>query len=229
MNKISTYIFIHDQQLLLDCERKHRFSKLPDIKYVFLGNGNADNIKDRKDIIIARDLQFNIEQYPKFCSFTGWYALWKNNLIDSEYVHLFEYDILIRDKFNSEVEKAINNKYDFIGYVPMSVNFGFINPIYLANLDAAIKKNYIGMKEKLDDIINNKKLEWSSTSNSTFYYEVFNEYMTWFEELIDDLKNNRMCGHAHERSISFFYLLFNKKIILIKNIFNHFMLNSHGT
>ena len=228
---ISTYIFVHDQNIILDCDSSGKFKSLPNVQYVFLGVGDTEEIKGRSDVIIARDLPNNIEQYPKFCSFTGWYALWKNNLIQSEYVHLFEYDITLENNFNTRIDNILNDKYDFIGYAPLSMQLSFVSPQYLANILPAIQKHYnVNMQEIIDKIYNqNKKSKWSSTSNSTFSIEAFIQYMNWFEKLIDDLKNNKMCGHAHERSITFFYLLFNKKICLENNLIKHSMLDSHGT
>jgi hypothetical protein len=70
---------------------------------------------------------------------------------------------------------------------------------------------------------------WSSTSNTTFEKQVFEEYMTWFEPLIDYMKDDTYCGHSFERSISFFYLLKNKKIALTRGLIQHHQLNSHNT
>lgn len=228
MNSISTYIFVHDQEIILENDINGKFKSLPYLNYVFLGYGSTDKIIGRNDVLIARDLAYNIEQYPKFCSFTGWYVLWKNNLIQSNYIHLFEYDItILNNKFNSIIENEINNKYDFIGYVPISMNIAFIAPLYLANIIPAIKKHYnIDIVEVINSFKTNNQ-KWSSTTNSTFSIETFNQYMTWFEKLIDDLKDHKMCGHAHERSITFFYLLYNKNVFLTKDIIKHFMLSSH--
>ena len=199
------------------------------MSYVFLGIGDTDKIKGRSDIVIARDLPDNIEQYPKFCAFTGWYALWKNNLIQTDYFNLLEYDIEIKGDFNGISTDCINKKYEFIGYVPLSMYHAFINlPEYLANIIPSIKKHY---NIEINQIVRSackkdKRIEWSSTSNSTWSVALFNEYMIWFDKLIDDLKDNSMSGHAHERSISFFHLIHDSKVFLIKGLIKHFMLNS---
>lgn len=230
MKKLSTYIFIHDQQLILACEKEGRFNKLPDVNYVLLGEGENDLIENRIDVIIARDLTYNIEPYRKFCSFTGWYALWKNNIIKSEYVNLFEYDIEIKDYFLNVTSELIEQRTEFIGYVPLSMEFVFTTqPAYLGGIISLIYKRY---QIRVDEIVRvllfkNPKAEWSSTSNSTFMVKTFNQYMDWFEVLIDDLKASPMCGHAHERSITFFYLIYKNKIALTRNLIKHLMLNSH--
>lgn len=232
MKKISTYIFIHDQQILLDCELSGKFKTLPDVKYVFLGLLPVDKIERRKDVVIARNLQYNIEHLPKFCSFTGWYVLWKNNLIQSEYVHLFEYDITVSDNFNEVTIALMNEKYDFIGYVPLPISFGLMTPIqYLSNLLPAIEKHHnVCIRGKLYEAKSkNKDVMWSSTSNGTFSLQLFNKYMPWFEQLMDALKESPMSGHAHERSLTFFHLINKSKMILIDKLLVHKMLNSHKT
>lgn len=232
MSTVSTFIFVHDQQIILNCDANGKFKRLPNVIYVFLGMKGIDKITGRADVIIARDLQYNIEQYPKFCSFTGWYALWKNNLIQSDYVHLFEYDITLSHDFNKSTENYINQKYEFIGYIPLPILHFFISqPKFLSGIIPSIKNHYgIDIKEMVDGLRKkDKSHQWSSTSNSTFSFETFNQYMNWFERLIDDLKNDIMCGHAHERSITFFYLIFNKRVMLTNKLIKHLMLNSHSS
>ena len=232
MNSISTYIFVHDQQIILNNDITGKFKDLPDMKYVFLGMGNIDKIDNRKDVIVIRNLQYNIEQYPKFCSFTGWYGLWKNNLITTDYVNLFEYDINVSENFNQTLGYSVLEQYDFIGYKPLPMNFAFINESkYLCSILTSIQRHYnVDVNKIVNSIIKcNKNARWSSTSNATFKREIFNKYMSWFEKLIDDLKNDKMCGHAHERSISIFNIIFNTKIILTNDVIKHLMLNSHKT
>ena len=232
MSTVSTYIFVHSQQIILDCDANGKFKELPLMKYVFLGAGDIDKIAGREDVIIARNSMNNIEQYPKFCSFTGWYMLWKNNLIKTEYVHLFEYDVKINPEFHTATTQAIKDGCDMIGYVPVSMTFCFINmPEYLANLLPILKKTYNVDGEQMvkKALSENKHAQWSSTSNTTFSLSTFNQYMEWFDKLIIDLTGNPMCGHAHERSITFFYLIFKKRILLMHNVLKHLMHNSHGT
>lgn len=223
---VSTYIFVHDQKILLGCDMLGKFKQLPDVHYVFLGANPTDEIQGRDDVIIARNLPNNIEQYPKFCAFTGWYVLWKNNLIKSEYVHLLEYDTIIQDSFNEVTEHLMEKQYSFIGYIPLSMRHAFINhPQYLANIIPAIKRIYDVDIIEMVTSLKKQGHQWSSTSNSTFSNESFIEYMNWFEKLIDDLKDSDMSGHAHERSITFFNIIFKKNIFLTNGLIKHLMSN----
>jgi hypothetical protein len=94
--KAQTFIFVHDQYIVLDYLAAGKFNNLPNVKYVFLGQRPSDQIGhlvDMGKVIIARDLPDNIEHLPNLVAWTGWYALVKNNLITAEVVNLFEYDV----------------------------------------------------------------------------------------------------------------------------------------
>lgn len=231
---IQTFIFIHDQDILLDYLRVNKFKNLKDLKFVYLGNGDVSKIEKLENVIISRNLTHNIEQYPKFTSFTGWYSLWKNNLINSDYVNLFEYDVNIVSNFSEIQEESIlRQSPEFIGYIPYPVNsYDYIQNInWVKDIIPAIKEIYsIDIYEVIKNLLSqNLNSMWSSTSNSTFKTKIFFEYMKWFEPIIDFLKNSNTCGHSHERSISFFYFTQNKKVKLIPRIMSHLQLDSHKT
>lgn len=227
----STFIFIHDQNILVDCAASNKYKDLPYVCYVFLGHRPVDKIMHRKDVIIARNVPSNIEQYPKFCSFTGWYLLWKNKFIHTDYVNLLEYDINVTPQFNAQTESILRSGVEFIGYIPQSLNYLLINKeLYLDRFLKSVNKHYGGDVEgHIKALLKEGKINaWSSTSNSTFSKELFDEYMQWFKPIIGDLAGDPMSGHAHERSISIFYLLFKKNAFIAKNLIAHMMMNSHS-
>jgi hypothetical protein len=59
--RIDTFIFVHNQQIILDYDRIGKFSGIGEFKYVFLGKRPVDLISDRNDIIFASDFDDNIE------------------------------------------------------------------------------------------------------------------------------------------------------------------------
>ena len=230
---VKTFIFIHDQDLLLEFERTKKFKGFNNYKYVFVGNRPIDKLGDITNVIISRNYEGNLEEYPKLTSFTGWYTLWKHNLIDSEYVNLFEYDINYVDNFGTHTYKFFYEKSDMIGYIPFPANHmmfvrhkPFINGLY-----EAIKSVYrIDLKPSLEDAINKGMLtNWSSTSNTTFRKDVFNKYMTWFDPLVNLIKEDANAGHYHERSITLFALLNKKRMDLTSGFIKHFQMDSHKT
>ena len=233
LNKIETFIFVHDQEIILDFINKNRFSEFENFKYVFLGSRNIDKLKNIGNVIIARDLDNNIENYPKLTSFTGWYLLVKNDLIKSEYVNLFEYDVNCVNGFNIINRDIINQGFDFIGYFPMSVH----DPVYLEHsrysdvlCDSIFKKTNIKVKDIINNLLDdNYFLQWSSSSNSTWKVSELNKFVIWFEQFIDDIKNNIYCGHMHERSLSFYYFIHNLNVGNFDGLMTHYQLNTHGT
>lgn len=229
-NVNQTFIFVHDQNIISEFEKTN---KLKNYKYVFLGNRDTNLIEDNSNVIIARNLEHNLEEYPLFTSFTGWYALWKNNLIESDYISLFEYDTLMSENIEQIQSKLFYDNTDMIGYVPFPVShFQFIdNPEWVEYIFPAIKKIYnFDMYRFIKTLLSkNPNLLWSSTSNTTFKKEIFLEFMEWFEPLIEFIKDTRTCGHAHERAISFFYMSKNKKMSLTNGVLTHLQLDSHQT
>lgn len=227
---ISNYIFIHDQEIVLDYINKNKFSNLEDFNWVFLGNRPVDKISNLKNLIVAKNLKYNIEHIPKLTSFTGWFALYKNDLLKSDYVNLLEYDINFGDEFINSNKKLISQDFDFIGYFPMSIS----DVVYVEYrqysgtlVESINKKTNIDI---LDLILNLKKdTSWSSSSNSTWRTDVLKNYIDWFMNFIDDIENDIYSGHMFERSISFYYFINNLKVFLINGLMMHAQLNSHGT
>lgn len=230
MNDINTYIFVHDQNIILDFEKSKKFNHFSNWNYVFVGNNPIDLISCISNVIIARNLPYNLEAYPKFTAFTGWYALWKNNLITSKYVNLFEYDVMINKDFQIHQENKLMETPDFIGYVPVLLSVFWQQPHWIDFIAPYIDKFYnINIHEIVDQKISeDEKSVWSSTSNSTFSIENFNEYMIWFEKFIGDLKSDALSGFAFEISLCFFHFIFNKKVVYMQGIVNHYMLGSHN-
>jgi hypothetical protein len=55
-----TFIFVHDQNLILDFETKSKFSNLYKYTYVFLGNRPTDKLGDVKNLFIAQILRITL-------------------------------------------------------------------------------------------------------------------------------------------------------------------------
>ena len=227
--KIKTFIFVHDQQIILDFIEIKKFNQLKDVTFVFVGKRDSSKVKKLNNVIVCNDLPCNIEQYPNLTSFTGWYAIWKNNLyLDCDYLNLFEYDINIVKDF----EKVQSDYLDtgILGYIPLSVH----DPRYVKiekfskEIIESIKKNY---GKDIINLINSKSSDsiCSVTSNHTFSKKIFEDYMEWVNPLVEDIKNLEMSGHQIERSISFFYLVKNLKFKVLPGILEHFRLDSHKT
>lgn len=226
-----TFIFVHDQNIVLDYIRVNKFNSLKNLTYIFLGNGDTSKIINNPNVVICRDLPINIEEYPKLTSFSGWYAIWKNKLYNQEFINLFEYDINLSTNFDDIINTTLTSNPSIIGYIPFSPHdYRFIkHSQWSIDLINSIKKNY-----NIDvlDVINNLPGDTvcSMTSNHTFSKNLFEKYMEWMEPMIEDIKNSHLSGHQAERSISLFYLLEKiENIKVIPNILEHFQFDSHKT
>ena len=225
---MQTFIFAHDQNIIIDYERCGKFDCLDDVRYVFLGHGNVDRIAGNEKVTIARDFKDNIERYPKLVSFTGWYLIWRNSLVHADYVNLFEYDI------NINVEKLARSigtpGLEVIGYVPCQID----NPIvfgdetYSKPLVESIEAVYgIEFASVLQGLEPDKKC--SMTSNHTFSRVAFHRYMEWVGPIYERIKEEPMCGHLIERSIPAFYILNKVDFAVYEDVLEHFFMNSHQT
>lgn len=229
-NNIQTFIFVHDQDIILDFIEKKRFSEFENFKWVFLGDKEINKVKHLDNFICCRKLSDNIEKYKNLTSFTGWYSLYKNNLIDCEYVNLFEYDINYVRGFVDINKEMIKKHFDFIGYVPIPMS----DPNYLKFtkfsdklIDSILNRTNVNVYDLVNSL--NPNSVWSSSSNSTWKSSVLFDYMEWFIQFLDDINESEFAGHMHERSISFYYLIKNIYVFLEKNLIEHFQLNSHDT
>jgi hypothetical protein len=227
---METFIFVHDENIILDYINANKFSNIKNLKYVFVGNNDVDKIKNLNNVIICRNLPHNLENYPKLTSFTGWYALWKNNLIKSNSINLFEYDVNLNDDIEDHINFNFSLGYNVIGYVPILISEpDFIGQDHwISHLRSSLEKTYnVNLNNQMHSLPLDKVI--TVTSNHSFNTKTFNEYMEWIEPMIDDIKSSNFSGHEVERSISIFYLLKNINYVFLPNLLHHFQFDSHET
>ena len=57
---VDTFIFVHDQEIILDFVSKNKFNDFKNFKWVFLGDKPYDKIQKLDNLIIVRNLEHNI-------------------------------------------------------------------------------------------------------------------------------------------------------------------------
>ena len=230
---LKTFIFVHDQDLIELFEENGKFKGFNNYTYVFLGNRPIDKVENLPNVIISRNYDGHLEDYPKLTSFSGWYTLWKHKLIDTEYVNMFEYDVNYVPDFLPQISKMMYDKQDMIGYIPFPAPHQMFiqHPPFIETLFKAIRKTYrIDIQKIMMNAIQSGNMGyWSSTSNTTFKKTVFDQYMNWISPMIDDIKADPYSGHLHERSITIFASMKNKKLILTNGFLKHYQMDSHKT
>ena len=109
--KIKTFIVVHDQDVILDSIRYKKYESIDNLIFLFVGNGDTSKIKDRTDVIVCRDLHYNIEQYKDLTSYTAWYAVWKNKLCedDVDYITFLEYDCIIKPNYFQKLKQILKS------------------------------------------------------------------------------------------------------------------------
>jgi hypothetical protein len=204
--KAQTFIFVHDQYIVLDYLAAGKFNELPDVQYVFLGQRPVDLLDQfvgEKKVIVARNLPDNIEHYPNLVAWTGWYSIARNGLITADIVNLFEYDINL-----SEWKQ------------PMASAGYFWHP-YADNT----WWNYNGIKtelRKLEISVTNDPLPM--TSNYTLFAERINTFVKALMESDLDPEHPQ-AGHIVERYCSAYFQF---KVTAAGGL-THLYADSHGT
>jgi hypothetical protein len=228
--KNQTFVFLHDEKLYFD--NQNRFNCFDNIKYVFLGKENTFKIEKYDDVIIAKNFSENIEKYKSLTAYTGWYLLWKNKLIDAEYVNFFEYDIVFRE----DIQKILYDTFEKFPKINLlSYQSIFLHDYWFLGCDL-LSKNFLDkLKYYYDfdgkDFLNNfgSDVEVGITLNQTIDKKTFESFMDWINPIVDDIKHDEMAGHYIERCLPLFILYRSLHSVICKNALYHLRLDSHGT
>jgi hypothetical protein len=203
----STFIFVHDQHIVLDYLAAGKFNDLPEVKYVFLGmrpTDQIDHLVDMGKVIIARNLPDNIEHFPNLVAWTGWYALVRNDLIKTELVNLFEYDVNVAGR-----------------WVQPNQSCGYFS---WPSTDE-VWWNYNGIREQLNMLI---PVEFYGeylpmTSNYTLNHLAIKIFMRNMD--FQGLEKHLQAGHIMERYCSYQF----QNLPINPNRLTHLYADSHGT
>ena len=230
--KVQTFIFAHKQEIILDYINSSKFKFLPNVTYLLLGSGDCSQLIDKRNVIVARNLDINREEYPLFVSYTGWYALCKNNLIDddTDYVNLFEYDINLSINFDEVLFQELRKRPDAVVYTYYSIiSELFLMKEWSLKLNEVTKRLYnIDIYNYYENLSDKDNYFWTNSTNVTLSRDLFLEFISWFENYFLDLYKSNFPGHEYERSITLFFHFKNKKLIFLRGLINHIMANSHG-
>jgi hypothetical protein len=234
--KIQTFIFAHEQQIILDMEANNKFSDIPNLKYVMVGENAHDKLTDLGNIIIEAKFENNLIKYNKnMLSFTGWQLLYAYDLIDkdTDYVNLFEYDIKLSNNFNSEITDCIKStKPNIVGYItlPVKAPMYIEEPKYCNEIIESIKKHHSIDMRYIVSLYQEFNAVVSVTSNHTLSLSTFKSFMKFMQPCIDDIKENKYSGHQTERALSYYYLNFDADTVeVLPNSLFHYQLDTHQT
>jgi hypothetical protein len=178
---------------------------------------------EHKRIIIARNLQFNIEHIKELLSFTAWYAIIKNNLfIEYEYLCILEYDVIFDNNFNKNLEKKINEKiYDVISFCEDKYNF-------FLYFDLSVAEKFFTLKKIKNNIQVNHDTHWNCTTNHCLKYNILRDFVDfYFPDYLEIKKNDNIHISWYHERIFWLYKMNNNLNSCFVHGLTHFYLDSH--
>jgi len=214
---IETFITVHNQDIILKNEENKKYKCLNKYRYLFVGDGDVSLLKDLDNVVVGRDLNKNIEELTYFCDFTSWFFIVKNNLINTNFVSLIQYDTDISEDFEKTTLDILSSNEDVIfGYVPyLTDSFDFLGnkdtstPLF-ESIKSVYGLNIIDLvktyrKKNIDDTL------WPSSNNVAMSKENLMDLINWCEPVMFYIGNQKYAGHAMERSIKIFSIIKNIK------------------
>lgn len=228
LDDLEVFVVVHEQDLLLECEQDRRFSDIPRLRYVFVGMRPTDKLTGRSDVVIARDLADNIEQFPNLLSFTGWYAVAQNNLATARYVSLLEYDVKVAPDFVGQTLSALRTNDGFVGYVP----FPLSHPMYLHAtpwlISALAAVHQIDVAALIYDYLAaGGSDQWSATTNASMSAVHLRAFVDWLLPVTCVYRHDPIGAHVHERTLNVFCLLHGLDSQCLSGLLTHAQRRSH--
>lgn len=232
MFDFTVYITIHDQDLLLTLLKNNVFKQLEkvDYRFIFVGPRPVDKIESLDNVIVARNLPINIEECTKFCDFTAWYAIVKNNLVNKGHAVLIQYDSLLDPNFVSIISTAISkNPNAVFGFIPFGMNYkDLTNSKYSKCIVESLSHIYnIDCSKLIRTSICEGDIFWPACTSVIFPKEILLGYISWLEPLLSDLRADPYAAHSLERAIKYFCLFSKTTVLYIPNALKHLYLISH--
>ena len=216
---IDYFIVCHDQDIIIDYLRKNKFYALPNYKFMFVGNKPTNLIDNIENVIVCNRLEFNIEEYPKLCSFTAWYAVSKNGLSKKKHCCLLEYDVELLQDFHEKNLKAIANADVCSYFIELIDDPMFYNSTPWLNI--FFKKYNINTSKIYEEKF------WYCTTNFVLRNDILEKFNNWFYEISSMFKDCDLGAYMHERMINVYCILNEIKIEYVKNKLKHFQMCSH--
>ena len=175
---------------------------------------------NNKNIIIIRDLKYNIENEPKLLTFTAWYAIIKNDLFSSyKYLCLLEYDVKLPNNFENNLNLLCNSNNIVISFIK-------VNKYFLCNINEKILKNFLVLKNIKINI--NESFYWGATTNQCMTRQILSDFVDWYYPDYLQIKTNDLKNLSwyHERLFSLFIKSKNIKSDFLNGLI-HIQNNSH--
>jgi hypothetical protein len=156
----------------------------------------------------------NIEKNKNLLSFTAWYFLSKNNIVNTDFVGVFEYDTIFK-QMPDHRQLKLNTITGFYKRMLPDGLFLDLVPGLLSNLTQKQKEKALQLPF------------WSASSNLIMPKQFLIDFVDWYMNLMPKIIKFPNLPHFHERAINVFAAN-NGYDIEISEIAEHQFLNSHG-
>ena len=231
---IEVFITVHDQDIILKNEESQKYSNLSKYRYVFVGNNDTSKISHLNNVIFAKNYEDNIEHLNYFVDFTSWYLIIKNNLIETDFISLVQYDTDITSTFENKTIEILNsNLNSILGYVPYPIAYcdflkcnkgaeplnNSLTNVYNLNIYDVVDEHV----KKTSDAL------WPSSNNIATTKSILKKLVYWFEPVVHDMGNFKHSGNSFERAIKIFSIINNINNSYLDNVLKHYQLDSHKT
>lgn len=220
MNSPQYFIVCHDPNIISNANID------PLYKWIFVGYNDTNILKHRSDVIIAKNLLYNIECWPNLCAFTAWYAIAKNWFLSDQPVVLLEYDFIAHE-LDTSTKLSFDNQPDKLVFGYRCIPCGHL--VFTKStpwLEIGLKKFY---NIDLPTVFPTLPKTWAASTNIAFKQpDVLYNFVDWFIPLAEFCANKPMGGYVHERAFHIFLSIYYPNSIgCIDNIIVHEEHRSH--
>jgi hypothetical protein len=216
MSNLSIYIVCHNEKAFKTFKSLGNEEYIDKCNYILVGIDKYDKFKgmDNLNTIIPIHLPYNIEQHISLLTFTAWYALVKNDLVKTDFVGIFEYDVqFTRNPFPLEFDK---------------------NSIYGASYRDIPDYMFLETVPYLKRLLTPRETEtadrmrfWMPSSNMIMPEKFLVDFVEYYTDLIPKIMDSKCHSHFHERMINLFAVMEGYKLEPC-DIIHHKQYNSHG-
>jgi hypothetical protein len=214
--------------IIFVCHDNDSVSKVISHNYhiIFVGNKEIDEkYLSYSKLIIARNLEDNIEHESKLLTFTAWFAISKNNLfIEYDYTCILEYDVELINGFESILFNECKSKNNSV----FSFRDHYVDAIY-TDIDINVLKMYL-MQQHIDPMFEFYISYWGSSSNQCVLRNILVEFVDFYYNSYLFIKNKdyEKLSWYHERVFMIYLKNKNIDFKLLPDILSHGHLNSHN-
>jgi hypothetical protein len=136
----------------------------------------SDEFRNNSNIIIARDLPYNIESEPKLLTFTAWYAIVKNRLFSGyQSVCLLEYDVILHHNFMSDLQSICHQAQEKV--------ISFVTDVRAAfrlDTNKRTMASFLSLKNVSLQHYQLSSEHWTPTTNHCLSHAILANFVDWY-------------------------------------------------